>query len=104
MVVMVRGLTTKGFKQVIKYDFDINMTKKYLMEIIKQCEEVGAQVRGVVMDMGNHTFLSDFGKLFFAYLTIFIFELQAFLEKIITIFKTPAEMQKYLFSQIFPME
>ena len=104
MVVMVRGLTTKGFKQVIKYDFDINMTKKYLMEIIKQCEEVGAQVRGVVLDMGNHTFLSDFGKLFFAYLTIFIFELQAFLEKIITIFKTPAEMQKYLFSQIFHME
>lgn len=69
---MVRGLTTKGFKQVIKYDFDINMTKEYLMEIIKQCEGVGANVRGCVMDMGNHTFLSDFGKLLFAYLSTYL--------------------------------
>ena len=59
-VVMARGLFSP-WKQVIFYDFQTNMTKELLDSLIIKCEEHGLKVRGVVFDLGNHTFQKDMG-------------------------------------------
>lgn len=56
--VIVRGLA-KPWKQVIYYQYDQNMTKKLLLEIIEQCEKSNIKIRGVAFDMGNHTFIKE---------------------------------------------
>ena len=60
---MARGLHHGyGFKQIIWYNFDVDMTVQLITEIIEDCEAVGAWIRGLSFDMGNHTFISDVGK------------------------------------------
>ena len=60
--VMIRGLLGK-WKQVIFFDFDQRMTKDLLCKIVVKCEDVGLKIRGVSFDLGNPTFLSEFGIL-----------------------------------------
>ena len=57
-VVMVRSLFS-NWKQVIFFDFDCNMTKDLLSHIIVKCENFGINIRGIVFDMGNHTFIKE---------------------------------------------
>ena len=47
------------WKQVIFYDFDKNMDKSLLIDIITTCQEYGVVVRAVVFDMGNHTLIKN---------------------------------------------
>ena len=67
MVVMVRGLRS-GFKEIIYYNFDSVMKAKtgksamdleLLQELIDRVESAGGLVRGITLDMGNKTLLSQ---------------------------------------------
>ena len=67
MVVMVRGLRS-GFKEIIYYNFDSVMKAQtgksamdleLLQELIDQVESAGGLVRGITLDMGNKTLLSQ---------------------------------------------
>ena len=67
MVVMVRGLRS-GFKEIIYYNFDTVMKKEtgksamdrqLLCMLIEQVERAGGFVRGITLDMGNKTLLSQ---------------------------------------------
>lgn len=49
---MVRGLTTP-WKQRVYYNFDTNMTKDILNDIIIKVEEAGLIVVAMVSDMGS---------------------------------------------------
>ena len=57
-VVIVRGLR-RPYLQLIYYDFDVNMTKKLLDELITRTEKAGGKVRLVGGDMGNPTLLKE---------------------------------------------
>ena len=67
MVVMVRGLRS-GFKEIIYYNFDSVMKAQtgksamdleLLQELIDRVESAGGLVRGITLDMGNKTLLSQ---------------------------------------------
>ena len=67
LVVMVRGLRA-GFKEIIYYNFDTIMKKEtgksgmdlqLLGQLIEEVERSGGFVRGVTLDMGNKTLLSE---------------------------------------------
>ena len=67
MVVMVRGLRA-GFKEIIYYNFDTVMKKEtgksgmdrqLLCQLIDKVERAGGFVRGITLDMGNKTLLSE---------------------------------------------
>ena len=64
MVVMVRSLFS-DWKEVVYFNFDTNMTKNLIEEIIVECESRGIKIQGLVFDCGNSTILSelDFHKL-----------------------------------------
>lgn len=49
-IVMIRSLTSK-WKQQIYYDFDKNVTKNVLFEVIKVTENIGIKVDDIVSDM-----------------------------------------------------
>ena len=57
-VVLLRGLI-RPWKQLVYFNYDKNMTKKLLDEIITESEKADVNVRGVVFDMGNHTFIKE---------------------------------------------
>jgi hypothetical protein len=60
--VMVRGLFG-SWKQLVYFNFDTNMTKDLITEIILQCEQAGIKIRGLSFDCGNHTLLQQLGVL-----------------------------------------
>ena len=47
------------FYHPVYYKFDTNMTKELLDKITIECEKSGVNVRGVVFDMGNQTFIKE---------------------------------------------
>ena len=49
--VMIRGLMT-SWKQIIYYNFDTNMTKDLLFELITKVEHTRFPVTGMVKDLG----------------------------------------------------
>lgn len=51
-VVVVRGLCA-SWKQIVYYDFDTNMEKVILFDIISRLEKIGINVVAVVSDMGG---------------------------------------------------
>ena len=57
-VCVMRGLFSPQ-KQPVYYDFDKNMDKKLLNEIITKMENNGFKVYGAVFDMGNHTLIKQ---------------------------------------------
>ena len=70
MVVMVRGLRS-GFKEIIYYNFDSVMKTEtgksamdleLLKQLIDRVESAGGVVRGITLDMGNKTLLSQLNK------------------------------------------
>ena len=56
---MLRGLR-RNFKIPAYFDFDINMTRALIEEIIMKIEELGIKIRCLVCDMGNGTLLKEF--------------------------------------------
>ena len=52
-----------NWKMIIYFQFSKNATLDLVKNLIRNCEAVGANVRGVIFDMGNHTFMSEL-KLF----------------------------------------
>ena len=60
--VMVRGLYS-AWKQVIFFDFDTSMDKNLITSLILKCEAIGIRIRGISFDLGNPTFLREFGIL-----------------------------------------
>lgn len=59
-VVMARGLIGK-WKQIIYFDFNTQMSKELIDQIIIACESKGLSVRGLTFDLGNHKFQSETG-------------------------------------------
>ena len=58
---MKRGLIYP-WKQVIFYDFDVEIKRNLLFKIIKICEEqCDCKIRGIVCDMGNKGLLNQLG-------------------------------------------
>ena len=49
----------RPWKQIIFFDFSRNADKALIDKLIILSEAAGANVRGVVFDMGNHTFIKD---------------------------------------------
>ena len=60
MVAMVRGLCAP-WKQPIFVDFDCNMDKSIMEDLLRQCESAGIEIHAIVFDMGNPTFMKEIG-------------------------------------------
>lgn len=56
--VMVKGLFG-NWKQSIYYNFDTNMTKGLLLQIIRDVESYGSKVIAMVFDLGNKSLISE---------------------------------------------
>ena len=57
-------------KSFIFADFDCNMNKKLILEIIKEMEDNGFKIYGIIFDCGNKTLIKELeiesgGKYFF---------------------------------------
>ena len=55
---MLRGLV-HSYKEVVHYNYDTNMTKDFLDEVIITMERNGFRVWGTGFDLGNKTFLKQ---------------------------------------------
>ena len=58
--VIIRGLYSR-WKQMIFFYFDTPMTKDLITKIIIKSEGAGIRIRGISFDLGNQTFLRQFG-------------------------------------------
>ena len=54
-------METKSRMFIIISDFNQNMTRKLLDEIIMKVEALGFRIHGITFDLGNKTFLSQVG-------------------------------------------
>ena len=62
LVVMVRGLVGKAFKEIVYFKGDQMMTEALLMELVEKIEETGFKTRIISCDMGNQQVLKIYYK------------------------------------------